>query len=76
LTGEVECDSETRSGYGNSNIFLPVTIDEARIRGWEVTARLSRNHRVQVHLAYSHQFVEGKGAVGGGLTAFEPPSDG
>ena len=28
-----------------------------------------------MHLAYSHQFVEGRGGVTGGLTAFEPPSD-
>ena len=26
-------------------------------------------------MAYSHQFVEGRGAVSGGLTSFEPPSD-
>ena len=60
---------------GNSNIFLPLTIDTARIRGWEATVRSPRGHRAQAHLAYSHQFVEGRGAVSGGLTAFEPPSD-
>ncbi len=61
---------------GNSNIFLPVTIDAARIRGWEATLRSPRSQRAQLHFAYSHQFVEGRGAVNGGLTAFEPPSDG
>jgi hypothetical protein len=60
---------------GNSNIFLPLTIDTARIRGWETTLRSPRGQRTQAHLAYAHQFVEGRGAVSGGLTSFEPPSD-
>src|SRR5207253_1171882 len=29
----------------------------------------------QAHLAYSHQFVEGRGAVSGGLTSFAASSD-
>jgi hypothetical protein len=60
---------------GNSNIFLPLTIDTARIRGGEATVRSPRGQRAQLHLAYSHQFVEGRGAVSGGLTSFEPPAD-
>jgi TonB-dependent receptor-like protein len=60
---------------GNSNIFIPLTIDTARIRGTEVTVRSPRRQHAQVHLAYSHQFVERRGAVSGGLTSFEPPSD-
>jgi outer membrane cobalamin receptor len=60
---------------GNSNIFIPLTIDSARIRGWEATVRSPRRQGAQVHVAYSHQFVEGRGAVTGGLTAFEPASD-
>ncbi|HYT75657.1 MAG TPA: TonB-dependent receptor [Vicinamibacterales bacterium] len=60
---------------GNSNIFLPVTIDTARIRAWEATVRSPRGRRAQTHLAYSHQFVQGRGAVSGGLTSFEPPED-
>jgi outer membrane receptor protein involved in Fe transport len=59
---------------GNSNIFFPLTIDRARIRGWETTATSPRvAGRVQFHLAYSHQFSEGAGAVTGGLTNFSPP---
>jgi outer membrane cobalamin receptor len=61
---------------GNSNIFIPLTIDTGRIRGWEATLRSPRRARLQAHLAYSHQFVEGRGGVSGGLTSFEPPSDG
>jgi outer membrane cobalamin receptor len=59
---------------GNSNIFLPLTIDTARIKGFETTMRSPRGRRAQAHLAYAHQFVEGRGAVSGGLTAFEPAS--
>jgi outer membrane receptor protein involved in Fe transport len=62
---------------GNSNIFFPVTIDGARIRGWEVTVRSPKLfHRGQAHLAYSNQHAEGFGAVSGGLTDFSPPEEG
>jgi outer membrane cobalamin receptor len=60
---------------GNSNIFIPLTIDTVRIRGWEATLRSPRRQGAQAHLAYSHQFIEGRGAVTGGLTSFEPPRD-
>jgi outer membrane receptor for ferrienterochelin and colicin len=58
----------------DSNIFFPLTIERARIRALEVTARsplLFR--RGQFRLAYSRQTVEGAGAVTGGLTDFSPP---
>jgi hypothetical protein len=62
---------------GNSNIFLPLTIDSARIRGVEVTVRspllLSHYH---THLVYSHQQAQGFGGVTGGLTDFSPPPEG
>jgi outer membrane receptor protein involved in Fe transport len=62
---------------GNSNIFFPLTIDRARIRGWEVTADSPRiAGRAQFHLAYSHQYAEGAGSVTGGLTDFSPPDQG
>ncbi len=62
---------------GNSNIFFPLTIDRARIHGWEATANSPRiAGRAQLHLAYSHQYVEGAGAVTGGLTDFSPPDQG
>ncbi len=62
---------------GNSNIFLPVTIDTARIRGGEVTLRSPQLwRRLKLHAAYSHQFAEGKGGVTGGLTDFSPPEGG
>ncbi len=59
---------------GNSSIFLPVTIAGARIRGWEGTVHSPRLFdRGEIHLAYSHMYVEGKGGLTGGLTEFAPP---
>lgn len=61
---------------GNSNIFLPLTLDRARIRGWEATATSPRlAGRAQWHMAYSHQYAEGRGGRSGGLTDFSPPED-
>ncbi len=75
-------DFETRArnffdhnNVGESNIFIPVTIDEARIRGLEVTVRSPRLwDRGQVHLAYSNQTAQAAGAITGGLICF-PPTD-
>ena len=56
---------------GNSNIFFPLTLERARIRGWEGTINsplIAR--RVKFHAAYSHQFAEWSGGVSGGLTDF------
>ncbi|HEY2460674.1 MAG TPA: TonB-dependent receptor [Candidatus Acidoferrum sp.] len=62
---------------GNSNIFFPLTIDRARIHGWEVTGRSPRlAHRVQLYITYSHQYAEAAGAVTGGLTDFSAPDSG
>jgi hypothetical protein len=63
------------NNVGDSNIFFPLTINEALIRGWEVTVRSPRLwRRGQVHLAYSNQIAYGAGAINGGLTDFSPPS--
>jgi TonB dependent receptor/Carboxypeptidase regulatory-like domain/TonB-dependent Receptor Plug Domain len=57
---------------GESNLFFPLTIQNALIRAWEVTLRSPRiAHRAQIHLAYSNQIAEGGGAITGGLTDFE-----
>jgi outer membrane receptor for ferrienterochelin and colicin len=62
---------------GNSDIFLPLTIASARIRGWEGTIHSPQiGGRMRFHLAYSYQFVQGRGGVTGGLTDFEPPEEG
>jgi outer membrane receptor protein involved in Fe transport len=52
----------------NSNVFLPVTLSHARIRGSEATLtspKLAGN--ATVHFAYSHQYAQWSGLVNGGL---------
>ncbi|HEY7405734.1 MAG TPA: TonB-dependent receptor [Candidatus Angelobacter sp.] len=62
---------------GNSSLFIPLTIQAARIVGYEATVRSPKLFkRIDLHVAYSHQSVEGSGAVTGGLTEFEPPPAG
>lgn len=62
---------------GNSNIFLPLTIASARLRGWEATVRSPQLfHRARVHAAFAHAYAEGRGGVTGGLTDFSPPEGG
>lgn len=62
---------------GNSNIFFPLTIDRARIHGWEAALRSRElRGRLQLHLAYSRQWVQGAGGVTGGLTDFSAPNAG
>lgn len=59
---------------GDSNIFLPLTIDGALVRGTELTLRSPRLWDLaQGHLAWSNQTADGFGAVSGGLTDFSPP---
>ena len=53
---------------GSSNIFLPLTIERARIHGWETTVRSPRiAKRFDVFLSYSNQMIEGAGVITGGL---------
>jgi carboxypeptidase family protein/TonB-dependent receptor-like protein len=63
------------NNIGESNLFFPLTIGQASIRGWELTLRSPRiAHRAQIHLAYSNQIAEGGGAITGGLTNFSLPA--
>lgn len=53
---------------GSSNVFFPLSLQHARIRGWEATAESPQiAGRGQVHLVYSHQYAEWAGLVTGGL---------
>jgi hypothetical protein len=59
------------NNIGDSSIFLPVTISQAVIRGWELTFRSPLIvHRARLHLAYSNQIAEGSGTITGGLSDF------
>ena len=63
------------NNIGNSNAFLPLTIDGALIQGNELTIRSPRVWNIgQFHLAYSNQTADGIGAINGGLTDFVPPA--
>jgi TonB dependent receptor-like, beta-barrel/Carboxypeptidase regulatory-like domain/TonB-dependent Receptor Plug Domain len=62
---------------GNSNVFFPLTIDQARLYGWEFAIRSPQLfHRGEVYVAYAYAHAEGAGAVSGGLTDFSPPESG
>jgi len=65
------------NAIGNSNVFFPLTIDQARLYGWEVGIRSPRLfHRGDVYLAYAYAHAEAAGAISGGLTDFSPPASG
>jgi outer membrane receptor protein involved in Fe transport len=63
------------NNIGNSNVFLPLTIEGALIQGNELTIRSPKLWSVvQAHFTYSNQTADGYGAINGGLTDFSPPS--
>jgi len=65
------------NSLGESNVFFPVSIAGARIRGQEFTLRSPRLfHRGDVSIVYSRQHAEAEGALTGGLTDFAPPDNG
>ena len=56
------------SNIGESNVYIPITVDGALVRAWEATLRSpSLWRRGQFHLAYSNQIAEQRGAITGGL---------
>lgn len=61
---------------GSSNIFFPVTVERARIRGFDVSVRSPKiRDRLSMSLIYALMRIEGQGAITGGLTDFAPSSD-
>ena len=59
------------NNFNNSDLFFPITIEGARISGWELTLRSPRLHnRGQIYLTYSNQLALGCGGINGGLTDF------
>jgi hypothetical protein len=63
------------NNIGNSNAFLPLTIDGALIAGNELSIRSPRFWSFgQAHVTYSNQVANGFGAINGGLTDFSPPA--
>jgi outer membrane receptor protein involved in Fe transport len=65
------------SNIGESNVFIPVTVDGALVRAWEATVRSPMLwRRGQFHLAYSNQIAEQRGAITGGLICVSDCDDG
>jgi outer membrane receptor for ferrienterochelin and colicin len=63
------------NAINNSNIFFPITVDRARIRGLEVTLGSPRTWQfAEVAVAYALQHADGQGGVSGGLTNFSAPA--
>jgi outer membrane receptor protein involved in Fe transport len=59
------------NNLNNSDVFFPITIQGARINGWELTLRSPRiRNRGQLYLTYSNQLALGFGDINGGLTNF------
>ena len=65
------------NAIGNSNVFFPLTVDQARLYGWEFTMRSPQLfHRGEVYVAYAYAHALGAGTVSGGLTDFSTPDSG
>ena len=65
------------NAIGNSNVFFPITIDGARLYGWEVSLRSPRiAGRGDVYVTYAYAHAQGSGAIDGGLSDFSPPKTG
>ena len=59
------------NNFNNSNLFFPITVQGARISGWELTLKSPRIYRRgQVYVTYSNQLALGFGNINGGLTDF------
>jgi len=59
------------NNLNNSDVFFPISIQGARINGWELTLRSPRiRNRGQLYLTYSNQLALGIGDINGGLTNF------
>jgi hypothetical protein len=61
------------NNIGESSIFIPVTVQGARIQAWELTLRSPHLWRYgQAHLSYSNQLAQQIGPITGGLVCYDP----
>ena len=61
---------------GNSNLLFPLTIERGRVRAFESTLRSPLlGKRLRLRYALSIQSAQGRGAITGGLTDFQPPAN-
>jgi outer membrane cobalamin receptor len=56
------------NNFNNSNLFFPISIQGARINGWELTLKSPQiRKRGQIYLTYSNQLAQSFGCITGGL---------
>ncbi len=61
------------SNLGESNMYFPIAIDGALVRGWEMSMRSPQLARfVHFYVTYSNQIAEQRGNVIGGFTCSDP----
>jgi carboxypeptidase family protein/TonB-dependent receptor-like protein len=59
---------------GESNVFIPIALTQVLVRGWELTVQSPLLwRRGRLHMAYSNQIIEGRGAITGGLIPVPNP---
>jgi hypothetical protein len=64
------------SNLGESNMYFPIAVDGALMRGWEMTLRSPNLARLgQFHLTYANQIAEQRGDVIGGFTCSDPTDE-
>ena len=65
------------SNIGESDVFIPITVQGALIQAWELTLRSPHLWRYgQAHLAYSNQIARQIGPITGGLICYDPSNPG
>ncbi len=65
------------SNIGESDVFIPITVQGALIQAWELTLRSPHLWRYgQFHLAYSNQIAQQIGPITGGLICYDPSNPG
>jgi hypothetical protein len=61
------------SNLGESNMYFPIAVNGALVRAWELTLRSPQlAHIGQMHITYSNQIAEQRGAIIGGFTCTDP----
>ena len=61
------------SNLGESNMYFPIAVDGALVRGWEMTLRSPQLARIaHFYVTYSNQIAEQRGPIIGGFTCSLP----
>ena len=61
------------SNLGESNMYFPIAVNGALVRAWELTLRSPQlAHPGQLHVTYSNQIAQQRGAIIGGFACANP----